>query len=42
MPAAPNAHGAQLVGAQQRPAPETGDYFKEEWLRTYSSEPPPR
>jgi hypothetical protein len=25
---------------QQRPAPETGDYFKEEWLRTYASEPP--
>ena len=25
---------------QQRPAPETGDYFKDEWLRTYASEPP--
>jgi predicted phage terminase large subunit-like protein len=25
---------------QQRPAPETGDYFKEEWLRSYASEPP--
>ena len=25
---------------QQRPAPETGDYFKAEWLRTYASEPP--
>ena len=25
---------------QQRPAPETGDYFKDEWFRTYASEPP--
>jgi hypothetical protein len=25
---------------QQRPAPETGDYFKPEWFRTYTSEPP--
>jgi predicted phage terminase large subunit-like protein len=25
---------------QQRPAPETGDYFKEEWFRTYVAEPP--
>jgi predicted phage terminase large subunit-like protein len=25
---------------QQRPAPETGDYFKAEWFRTYVSEPP--
>ncbi len=25
---------------QQRPAPETGDYFKAEWFRTYTSEPP--
>ena len=25
---------------QQRPAPETGDYFKEEWFRTYVTEPP--
>jgi predicted phage terminase large subunit-like protein len=25
---------------QQRPAPETGDYFKDEWFRTYVSEPP--
>jgi hypothetical protein len=25
---------------QQRPAPETGDYFKAEWFRTYASEPP--
>jgi predicted phage terminase large subunit-like protein len=25
---------------QQRPTPETGDYFKAEWLRTYTSEPP--
>jgi predicted phage terminase large subunit-like protein len=25
---------------QQRPAPETGDYFEAEWLRTYSTEPP--
>jgi predicted phage terminase large subunit-like protein len=25
---------------QQRPAPETGDYFKDEWFRTYTSEPP--
>ena len=24
---------------QQRPAPQTGDYFKAEWLRTYSTEP---
>jgi hypothetical protein len=24
---------------QQRPAPETGDYFKAEWFRTYASEP---
>jgi predicted phage terminase large subunit-like protein len=24
---------------QQRPAPETGDYFKEEWLRPYVSAP---
>ena len=24
---------------QQRPAPETGDYFKAEWLRSYASEP---
>jgi predicted phage terminase large subunit-like protein len=26
---------------QQRPAPETGDYFKRDWLRTYEA-PPPR
>jgi len=25
---------------QQRPAPESGDYFKAEWFRTYTSEPP--
>jgi hypothetical protein len=25
---------------QQWPAPETGDYFKDEWFRTYESEPP--
>jgi predicted phage terminase large subunit-like protein len=25
---------------QQRPAPDTGDYFKAEWFRTYTSEPP--
>jgi len=25
---------------QQRPAPETGDYFKAEWLHAYVSEPP--
>jgi predicted phage terminase large subunit-like protein len=25
---------------QQRPAPETGDYFKAEWFRTYVREPP--
>jgi len=25
---------------QQRPAPETGDYFREEWFRTYVTEPP--
>jgi hypothetical protein len=25
---------------QQRPAPETGDYFKDEWFHTYTSEPP--
>ena len=25
---------------QQRPAPETRDFFKEEWLRTYVSQPP--
>jgi predicted phage terminase large subunit-like protein len=25
---------------QQRPAPETGDFFKAEWLRTYVSQPP--
>jgi predicted phage terminase large subunit-like protein len=25
---------------QQRPAPETGDYFKADWLRSYASEPP--
>ena len=25
---------------QQRPAPETGDYFKEEWFRPYTCEPP--
>ena len=26
---------------QQRPAPETGDYFKAEWLRAYEKHPPP-
>ncbi len=25
---------------QQRPAPETGDYFEDEWFRTYAREPP--
>jgi predicted phage terminase large subunit-like protein len=25
---------------QQRPAPETGDYFKEDWLRSYAQTPP--
>jgi predicted phage terminase large subunit-like protein len=25
---------------QQRPAPATGDYFKEEWFHTYTREPP--
>jgi len=25
---------------QQRPAPETGDYFKAEWFHTYTREPP--
>lgn len=25
---------------QQRPAPETGDYFKAEWLREYATAPP--
>jgi predicted phage terminase large subunit-like protein len=25
---------------QQRPAPEEGDYFKSEWLKTYSTKPP--
>jgi hypothetical protein len=24
---------------QQRPAPETGDYFREEWLRPYVTAP---
>jgi hypothetical protein len=26
---------------QQRPAPETGDYFKAEWLKPYEKHPPP-
>jgi hypothetical protein len=25
---------------QQRPAPDTGDYFKAEWFRTYTRDPP--
>ena len=25
---------------QQRPAPETGDYFKQDWFRTHTSDPP--
>jgi predicted phage terminase large subunit-like protein len=25
---------------QQRPAPETGDYFKDDWLRSYAHAPP--
>ena len=25
---------------QQRPAPEDGDYFKSDWIKTYSTEPP--